>query len=73
MLLYIDSTSIYLTLHSSTMALLHSTWLYITLQMIYFVPVDSTVLNYVSTSLYLPVHYSTTAMEELCWLKYSEV
>ena len=37
----IGSTSLYSTPHNSTMALLHSTWLYITLVWLYFTPLDS--------------------------------
>jgi len=89
-LLYYGSTSLYLTLHYSTMALLHSTsrtlqystvalrhstWHYVTLQWLYFTPLDSTTLPWLyftlldstllyhgSTSLWLSRHYSTLAI-----------
>jgi len=39
------------------MALLHSTWFYITLQQLYFTPLDSTAFYHRSISLYLTLHY----------------
>jgi len=61
-LLYHGSTSLYWTLHYSTMAVLHSTRLYITLTWLYFTlhalpylyltVLDSTLLYHGSTSLY---------------------
>ena len=44
------------------MALLHSTWLYITLPWLYFTPLDSTLLYHGSTSLYLTIYLSTIAL-----------
>ena len=40
--IYHESTSLYLTLHNSTMAPLHSTQLHITLPLLYFTILDST-------------------------------
>ena len=49
---YNGSTSLYLTLYNSTVAVLHSTRLYITLTCLYFPLIDSTLLSHCSTSLY---------------------
>ena len=54
--------SLYLTLHTSTLALLHTTWLYITVPWLYFTLLDSTLLYIGSTSLYLTLHYSNMAL-----------
>ena len=47
--------SLSLTLHNSTMPLLHCTWLYITLPWLYFTLLDS-------TALYLTLHNLTTSL-----------
>ena len=44
------------------MALVHCMWLYITLQWIYFTPLDPRLLYHDSTSLYLTLHYSAMAL-----------
>ena len=44
------------------MALLHSSWLYITLLWLYFSPLDSTLFYSGSTSLYLNLHHSTLGL-----------
>ena len=49
---YNGSTSLYLTLYNSTVAVLHSTRLYITLTFLYFPLLDSTLFYLRSTSLY---------------------
>ena len=67
-LLYHGSTSLYFTLHSSTMALLHCTWLYISPSWLYFTLLDTTFINSGSTSLYLPVIFSTMALLHSTWL-----
>ena len=51
--LYHGSTSLYLFLHHSNMALLHSTLLHITPPWFYFTLLDSIVLYHGSTSLYV--------------------
>ena len=66
------STSLYMTLHYSTMSLLHSTWLYITLPCLYytllslpwfyFILLYSISLHHGSTSFYLTLPYSTLAL-----------
>ena len=75
--------TVYLTLNYSTMALLHSTWLYTTLQFLYFTLLDFTSLFHGSTSLflnlyiilyhgctllYLTLHYSIMALFNLTLL-----
>ena len=62
-----------LTLHYSTMPLLRSSWLYITLPSLYFTLLDSRLLYYGSTSLDLTLHYSTVALLHSMWLHYSTV
>ena len=59
---YHSSISLYLTLHYSTMALCHSTWLYCLLPKLYFTILGSTLLYNGSTLLYLTPHYSTMAV-----------
>ena len=56
------STSLYLTVHYSNMALLHSTRICIILSLLYFTQLDSTLLHHGSTSLYFTLHYSTMAL-----------
>ena len=58
-LLYHGSTSLYFTLHFSTMGLRHCTWFYITQSWLYFILFHSTIFYPGSTSLYLTLHYST--------------
>jgi len=58
-LIYQGSTSLYVTLHFSTMDLLHSTWLYTTLPWLYFTLLDPTLLYHGSTSFYFTLHYCT--------------
>ena len=52
----------YFTLHFSTMALLHSTLLYISLPWLYFILQYSTFLYHGSTSFYITLHFSTMAL-----------
>ena len=80
MLLYHSSSSLCLTLLLSTMALLHSTFLYITLPWLYFTLLESTSLYHRSTSLYLSLHYSTMALHlssllniSLPWLYFTQL
>ena len=54
-LLYYSSTSLYLTLHYSTMAFLHNLTLHYH-------------MYHVSTSLYLTFHHSTMAQFHSAWL-----
>ena len=56
--LYHCCTSLYFTLHNSTIPLLLSTLLYISLPWLYFTLLDSTLLNHGSTSLYFTLLYS---------------
>ena len=64
----IHNSSIYgspspnLTLHNSTMALLHTSRLYITLPLLYFTLLYSTSLYHDSTQLYLTIHNSTMTL-----------
>ena len=60
-LVYYCTTSLYLTLHHSTIAPLHSTWIYITRPWLNFTLLYSTLLYCGFTSLYLTLHYSTMA------------
>ena len=54
-----NKSSLYFTLNYCTLALLHSTTLYINLLWLYFTPLDSALLYHSSNSLYLTLHYST--------------
>ena len=52
----------------STMALLHSSWLYITLTWLYLTLLKSTLVYHGSASLYFTLHYSTIALLHSTWL-----
>ena len=65
------STSLYLTLHYSTMAILISTGLYIILPWLYFTLLDSALLYHGCTSLYLIVCYCTMALLHCTWLNFT--
>ena len=67
-LLYHCSTSLFFTLHYSTMALLHSTLLYISLRWLYFTVLDSTLPYLGSSSLYLTLYYPTMVLHSKKWL-----
>ena len=60
--LYHVSTTRYLSLQNSTMALFHSIRLYISPPLRYFTLLGSTLLYHRSTSLYLTLHNSTMAL-----------
>ena len=60
--LYLGSTSLYVNLHYSTIALLDSTWFYIAPPWIYFTLLDSTLLYHSSTSFYFTLHYCAMAL-----------
>ena len=61
-LIYYGSTSMYLTLHYSTLALLHTTLFHIILLWMYFTLLDSALLYIGSTSFYFTPHNSTMAV-----------
>ena len=67
-LIYDSSTSLYLNIRYSTMAVFHSTWLYITLLCPYFILLYSTSLYHCSPFLCLTLHYSTLALLHSTWL-----
>ena len=60
MLFFHGSTSLYFTLHYSTMAPLDSIWLYVTLEWLYFTLVNSTLLWVYFTVLNSTLHYHDT-------------
>ena len=61
-LFFHGSTSFSLTLLPSTIVLLHSTWVCIAQQCLYFIPFDFTAFYHGSTTLYLTLHYTIRAL-----------